>query len=71
MQNATEIRNKIKTEARKGDYVEVAELVELSPSMVRKVVNGIRENDLVLEAFIKLLADRAERKQLFNSPELQ
>jgi len=68
MENRNEIRLRIKTDARRGDYVDVADRVGLSANMVRRVVSGSRSNDKVLAAFEKLLSDRAAAKESFQSP---
>lgn len=68
MDNRNEIRQLIKTNARRGDWVEVAVRVGLKPNTVHKVVRGQRENDKVLMAFTALFAERAAAKEQFQSP---
>ncbi|MFD2787973.1 hypothetical protein [Hymenobacter rubripertinctus] len=67
MENRNEIRLNIKTSARRGDWVDVANRVGLSADMVRRVVRGTRNNDKVLAAFQRLLDDRRAATQELQS----
>lgn len=66
METQTEIRANIKKSARRGDYAAVAQIVGLQTGTVRKVVNGKRYNERVLQAFQAYLQSRADLSKQFS-----
>ncbi len=67
MEQEITIRTRIKAEARRGDWVDVAGRVGKSADLVRRVVRGTRRNAKVLEAFIELLDARVAAAAKFQS----
>jgi hypothetical protein len=68
METQTQIRARIKSEARRGDWMDVALRVGKSADLVRRVVRGTRNNDKILAAFIELLDSRVQATVKFQSP---
>lgn len=62
MYDANDIRLRIHSEARRGDWQTVAELAGKSAKTVYAVTAGRRENDEVLRHFVELLDARKELK---------
>lgn len=67
MEQANEIRARIRKIARRGDWIDVALRVGKSADLVRRVVRGTRKNDKVLEAFAELLDAREAAIAKFNT----
>lgn len=67
MGNSDKIRTRIQKEGRRGDWATVAGKLGKSVSLVHKVVAGSRQNDEVLEAFVKLLDIRASVVEQFQT----
>lgn len=65
MQTLEQIRDKYKTYGRRGDWQLVANKVGKSRDLVRKVVQGKRQNKAVLAAIVKLLDIRETAHQTF------
>jgi hypothetical protein len=62
MYDANDIRLRIASEARRGDWQTVAELAGKSVKTVYAVTGGRRENEEVLGHFVELLNKRRELK---------
>ncbi|SHJ75101.1 hypothetical protein SAMN02745146_0067 [Hymenobacter daecheongensis DSM 21074] len=60
MYNTNDIRQRIKGEARRGDWQTVADKTRKARKTVYDIVAGRRNNDAVLAAFEQLLDERAE-----------
>jgi hypothetical protein len=58
--------DKIKTELRKGDYQRLAEATGYVKDYVIQVINGKRNNVLILDAAKELIEKRGQLSQKYN-----
>jgi predicted transcriptional regulator len=66
MDNGNDILVRIKEEAQRGDFLDVARKLHISRSLVYKVVNGSRRNTQVVQELVKLLDIRKAVTQEFQ-----
>ena len=66
MDNGNDILVRIKEEARRGDFLDVALKLNVSRSLVYKVIHGTRKNEQVVAELVKLLDIRKAVAQKFQ-----